>query len=191
MRNLARVCKLGRQISKSLDHIPDVMLLFDSMPRTNVRLLLPKAELRLDTKCENQITNEINREPIRYGDRVMKVGLERDYPRGLHRPVGPSRKYNCHGLTFASRRTWISDAAEIKMILEDDSYEEVDGRVLPGDVAVYYKDGDTEHSGIVVRVDELNVPHILSKWGPCHEVVHHVAESPYDAKEVKYYRMKT
>jgi hypothetical protein len=43
----------------------------------------------------------------------------------------------------------------------------------------------------VVSVNELKVPIILSKWGPCHEVVHPVGRSEYDASDVKYYRITT
>ena len=153
------------------------------------RILLPRSELRLDTRCENQVINEINREPVRFGDALATRDFERQYPLGQHRPVGPSRKFNCHGLTFASRRTWIDRPEEIRKILEDDDYEQVD-EVMPGDIAVYYKDGDVEHSGVVLRISEMNVPMILSKWGACHEVVHHFAQCPYDCGQVVYYRIR-
>jgi len=155
-------------------------------------VLLLKSELRLDTRCENQIANEINRGPIRFGDALQVDDFKRAHPRALHRPVGPSRKYNCHGLTFASRRTWIWQSSEIAKIIRDDDYEVVDLKdVCPGDVAVYYKDGDAEHSGIVVQKGDLGVPLVLSKWGPCHEVVHLVWQCPYDAGNVVYYRIRT
>jgi hypothetical protein len=154
-------------------------------------ILLLRSQLNLHTRCENQVANEISRGPVRAGDALFSQELKAKYVNGLHRPVAPSRKYNCHGLTFASRRTWIWDSAEISKILRDDDYEMVDLQdVLPGDVAVYYTDGDAEHSGIVLRVKDL-VPSILSKWGPSHEVVHRVNECPYDAKSVVYYRIKT
>jgi hypothetical protein len=95
--------------------------------------------------------------------------LKRQYPTEQHRPLNPSRKYNCHALSFASRRTWISTTSEIAKIIGDDDYRVVDlPNVLPGDIAVYYKDGDAEHSAIVVRVDaigNLRIPVVLSKCG--------------------------
>jgi hypothetical protein len=149
------------------------------------------SQLALHTRCENQIANEINRGPIRYGDQLQAHDFETEYGVPcIHRPVQPSRKYNCHGLTFASRRTWIEAPAEIAKIIKDDEYEEVPfDRVLAGDIAVYYVDGDAEHSGLVVSVNDLKVPIVLSKWGACHEVVHPVAQSRYDASNVKYYRI--
>jgi hypothetical protein len=156
-------------------------------------VLALRSSLALQTRCENQIANEINREPVRFGDTVLVRDFERQYRNGLHRPINPSRKYNCHGLSFASRRTWIEEDTEIKKIIKDDDYQVVPfAGVLPGDIAVYYaENGDAEHSGIVVRVDEMRVPIILSKWGFCQEVIHHVAQCPYDAKNVLYYRITT
>jgi len=157
-----------------------------------IKSLPLRSQLALHTRCENQIANEINREPVRFGDTLMVEGLKKRYPDEVHRPVNPSRKYNCHGLSFASRRTWIDDSQEIAKILEDDEYDRVlYGEVQPGDVAIYHVDGDAEHSGIVVSVDNLGVPSILSKWGPCHEVVHKVPRCPYDSQNVVYYRIKT
>ncbi len=134
--------------------------------------------------------NEIDRSPVRAGDAILTEDYKRKYPSGCHRPISPSRKYNCHGLTFASRRTWIWAPAEIAKILHDDDYEAVKPQdVLPGDVVVYFTDGDAEHSGIVVGSEV--VPIILSKWGPAHEVIHRVNECPYDATQISYYRVKT
>lgn len=151
------------------------------------------SELALHTRCGNQITNEINREPVRFGDSLLVQNFQDEYDMCIHRPVNPSRKYNCHGLSFASRRTWIESPEEIAKILKDDEYQVVPlARVLPGDIAVYYgENGDAEHSGIVTSITDLRVPVVLSKWGPCHEVVHQVPHSPYDASRVTYYRITT
>lgn len=159
-----------------------------------MRILLPRAELRLDTRCENQIANEINREPVRGGDKLLADDFVKRFPRELHRPVAPSRKYNCHGLTFASRRTWIHSPKEIAKILADDDYTPVvpPAQVLPGDIAIYYSaEGDAEHSAIVLAIESFGVPKVLSKWGPGREVVHMLASCPYDASNVKYYRIAT
>jgi len=156
-------------------------------------ILLARSQLNLHTRCENQIVNEINREPIRPGDLLAAQDYRARYPYEQHRPTSPSRKYNCHGLSFANRRTWIKDASEIAKIVAEDDYVVVDVQdVLPGDIAVYYKDGDAEHSGIVVglhKVQHLNVPVILSKWGACHEVIHLVSQCPFDSRNVTYYRI--
>jgi hypothetical protein len=153
-----------------------------------------KSQLRLDSRQGNQIENETNREPPRYGDTEQIAQYKKNFPSGnhRHRPTNATRRYNCHGLTFASRRTWIWRAESIQQILKEDDYTVVDLiDVMPGDVIVYYNSGDTEHSGVVVNVNNLSVPIILSKWGPCHEVIHPMAECPYDAEKIVFYRIVT
>ena len=154
-----------------------------------MRILLPSSELNLHTRCENQIENVINRGPIRAGDQMMSDNMRRKYPNATHRPTMPSRRYNCHGLTFAARRTWIWKPSEVSKILNDDDYTQVNLReVLPGDVVVYVQRGDIEHSGIVIANNGF-IPLVLSKWGPNHEVIHRVNDCPYDAQEILYYRI--
>jgi len=103
-----------------------------------------------------------------------------------------STAYNCHGLTFASRRTSIHEASEINKILKEDEYLKIDpSDVLPGDVIVYTADnGDIEHSGVVVSRPEppLNIPMVVSKWGYGSEVVHAANNCPY-VFSVKYFRV--
>jgi hypothetical protein len=155
-----------------------------------VSILAHKSQLKLETRRGYQIENEIDHRPIRAGDAMMLERHRIQYPDGTHRPVGPSRKYNCHGLTFASRRTWIWKPSEIARILADDEYQQIDlHEVLPGDIVVYVQNGDAEHSGIVISV--LPALKILSKWGPAHEVIHRVADCPYNAAQINYYRIKT
>jgi hypothetical protein len=148
------------------------------------------SELNLHTRCENQIENEINRKPVHAGDVILSQAYKADYPDANHRPTAPSRKYNCHGLTFASRRTWIWKASEVKKLMADDEYKPVDLKdVMPGDVVVYVQSGDVEHSGIVIKSG--HVPTVLSKWGPAHEVLHRVNDCPYDSMQILYYRITT
>jgi hypothetical protein len=153
-------------------------------------LILPIVELRLETRRRRQIANEHNRTKATPGMQLEVAKIKREYIGAIHRPVGPSVGYNCHGLTFGTRRTWIAQATEIAKILEDDEYQMVPFKdVLPGDVVIYYaEDGDVEHSGIVVETGDLG-PRILSKWGKAHEIVHYLGHSPFDASMVKYYRM--
>lgn len=147
------------------------------------------AQLNLHTRCENQIENEIDRRPPRAGDQMLVNDYVRQFSNATHRTTSPSRKYNCHGLTFAGRRTWVWKASEIEKILRDDEYEIVDfGKILPGDVVVYRQNGDAEHSGIVISTGPP--PIILSKWGPAHEVIHRVNDCPYNSMQLTYYRIK-
>jgi hypothetical protein len=101
--------------------------------------------------------------------------------------------YNCHGLTFGSRRTQVENSeATLHMILEDDGFERINqGLVKPGDVVVYYDDGGRiEHTGIVVRTDDkFGVPKIWSKWGKGFEWIHPVPVCPFNSSKVQYYRL--
>jgi hypothetical protein len=87
-----------------------------------------------------------------------------------------SATYNCFGLVFASRRTWIHEEA-LDLILRDDGYRRVDVPWI-GDVVIYRdNDDNVNHVGIVVglNVDSMGgQPEILvlSKWGADGEYLH-------------------
>ena len=80
--------------------------------------------------------------------------LDKKHPNAKRRTES-SAAYNCHGLTFASRRTRIEKSSAIQTILKDDAYKELSVKeVLPGDIVIYYSDaGDPSHSGIVVETE--------------------------------------
>jgi len=122
----------------------------------------------------------------------------RQFPKNEERR-GPTGFYNCHGLTFANRRTGIhgesfggNDVTKIvNGILDDDGLRPMDRRdVKPGDLVIYFEDGEIAHTGIVVRVDQ-GVPDtsairgvwILSKWGPAAEYLHQDFDCPWFAGE--------
>lgn len=80
----------------------------------------------------------------------------------------------------------------MRRILSEDDYRIIAvNDVEPGDIAVYYLNGDVEHSGVVVSVSGLKVPIVLSKWGDLHEVIHQVPLCPYDSTMVVYYRIES
>jgi hypothetical protein len=82
--------------------------------------------------------------PARY-DRNWSAELPQDHPEAQVFP-GLSPTYSCHGLTFASRRTKITDPEAIANIIADDRYDQIDRReARPGDVIVYYRDGEPTH----------------------------------------------
>ncbi len=63
----------------------------------------------------------------------------------------PCGFYNCHGMTFASRRARIWELKEISKVLAEDNYREVEkASTLPGDIVIYYCKGDAQHSGVVI-----------------------------------------
>lgn len=107
-------------------------------------------------------------------------------PEAIHGSFA-SPVYNCHGLTFASRRTCIFDIA---CIIKDDDYCEVEpSKVRLGDIVVYYSGGDAEHSGIVIEISKDGYKKILSKWGRGKEVIHWIHVGPYEYDIIRYYRV--
>lgn len=108
----------------------------------------------------------------------------------------PTARYNCHGLTFAARRTGIYETETILQILEEDEYDEIknQNKIMPGDIIIYYSEtGDIEHSGIIITpplTESLGVPKVCSKWGKYAELIHWANQCPYDFSRAKYYRIK-
>ena len=64
------------------------------------------------------------------------------------------------------------------MLAEDDYVQIKISELLAGDIVLYVRDGDIEHSGIVVEIVLGMGPRILSKWGGCHEVIHMIGDCP-------------
>jgi len=126
--------------------------------------------------------------------------IQRRFPPGplLQYVNGTCPLYNCHGLTFASRRTTIGpEDSLIPTILKDDGYEEIQkANTQPGDLILYLnpEDNEVEHSGIVVKVVESPlgspVPHVWSKWGKGPEAIHHFGECPYSPENVQFFRLR-
>jgi hypothetical protein len=94
--------------------------------------------------------------------------------------------YNCMGLVFASRRTWI-DPEHFNMIVGDDGYVERSNRneAVAGDHAVYRNstNGNVIHVGCIVEVrpdlkrarSELIV---ISQFGANGEYIHEADDLP-------------
>jgi hypothetical protein len=148
-----------------------------------MQILFEGVELALETRGQRKIKNELLKRTPTHGDILAARDFKARYSTCDHRPTEVSLKYNCHGLTFASRRTAITESDAVQSILDDDGYRTVnDDDVSVGDIVVYSEYGDFSHSGIVTRADPVGnakVVWVLSKWGRAHEVVHKVRECPY------------
>lgn len=152
-----------------------------------------RGSLQLDTRKRINIDNFFDRRPLTDGELAYCSSLKDKHGQALHRPTQACCTYNCHGLTFAARRTGIADGLMVSRILAHDEYQKVDRKsVLPGDIAVYRSidTNEPEHSGIVMTTDfPITGPKILSKWGTCHEVIHTLYDCPYDARAVTFHRI--
>ena len=158
------------------------------------------ANIALETAVGNHITNEQMIAPgarpddTNYQDFLDDFKQKWSVMQCTLRP-GKVTRYNCHGLTFGSRRTWIDDREAVSRILLDDGYEQVRevASVLPGDVVVYFDtNGRAEHSGVVVEAPDLlalAIPKIVSKWAWAYEVIHWANQCPYNMSDVRYFRI--
>jgi len=150
-------------------------------------------KLKLDTAAGRHIDNEQSDE-ITFWDKAQYADLERRFGDMVRPRTVACPRYNCHGMTFASRRTGIDAQVTIRQVLHEDQYGQVlVADVLPGDVILYYDDrGDVEHSGVVVEtpaLDPFGVPLVYSKWGKYKEMLHKANQCPYNFATAKYFRI--
>jgi hypothetical protein len=154
--------------------------------------------LALQTSKGNDISNaqdlEIPAHRREQAEALIREQLGLDFTQVTRRRQATAT-YNCHGMTFACRRTGIYDLTAVRLVLSDDGYGEIRDRdLLPGDIALYFGAEPDEliHSGIVVAVERIGkvaVPTILSKWGVAGEYTHSPRRCPYqDAKSIRFYR---
>ena len=149
--------------------------------------------LELSTRLGNRIPNE---------QRLPRLPASMEAANNIVRNAHPdiqvrslSSVYNCMGMVFASRRTWV-ETDHLQMILEEDGYHQVpDERDLqPGDVVVYKDDdGQVSHVGIVARRG-LELPgqppqlFVLSQWGQDGEYFHQADDvNPRLGKPAEYW----
>jgi hypothetical protein len=149
--------------------------------------------LALETRNGTQIPNSLSHVVPIPGAFMEQADQEKNRPNAKRRRVGPCNTYNCHGLTFGARRTGIP--AHIDKILKEDGYTSVSSKdVLPGDIVIYFEaDGgvraEVSHSGIVLERTSLGAVKVLSKWGYGDEWIHFLADCPYNANNVEFYRI--
>tara|TARA_R110002167_G_scaffold15826_1_gene62797 strand:+ start:1535 stop:2011 length:477 start_codon:yes stop_codon:yes gene_type:complete len=146
--------------------------------------------LGLQSRTGREVENYFDERPPIPGITLASNDARRKYRSVRHRPTEPSARYNCHGLTFAGRRTAIERPEEVERIIHDDGYLPVQrAEAAAGDIVLYYQSGTIEHSGIVVDAKEYGVIWVLSKWGELHEAVHQAHDCMYDATDLRFYRI--
>jgi hypothetical protein len=169
------------------------------MKLKKIRAEFPKPEnydidlaSRKGRKIDNVQPDEMSRFEL-----ADQENLKNKHPHGAEFLTGPNPFYNCHGLTFACRRT--QPEMDFELILADDGFVEIPQDIVQiGDIVLYYDSSGTEveHSGIVVALREgltgsdLRLPWIWSKWGKGSEVFHSLFSCPYSVLHVKFYRQK-
>lgn len=154
---------------------------------------VPQKEIHTQTAAGNDIPNAQMLEVDESEIRKLPLLLNKYGPK-LTQRTDPTGIYNCHGLVFASRRTFISEGNFLPQILEDDHYQDIpSSEVLAGDVILYFDDQSREvsHSGLVVETVETmpGVPLVCSKWGANAEFLHWANNTPY-GMTWRFYRVR-
>ena len=140
--------------------------------------------LELFTRTRVFIPNE---QRLEGSPAIMKTAIDvlrASFPTARLRSA--SQRYNCVGMIFASRRTWI-DPEELEMIFREDGFRIVNDikDVFAGDIVVYGnpKTQQPEHIGLILdkaanlRDSTWDVK-VLSQWGRDGEYVHEINSLP-------------
>lgn len=164
-----------------------------TMPILNSSGMLPHKTIVVRTRLNRDIDNI---QPWHY---AAFEWTQLDTEPNKYIPMGAIRVgefcpiYNCHGLTFASRRTQVDGSTDmpISRILEEDGYTRIpDRESRVGDVVIYRDtSGIIQHSGIVVGHGDFKVPRIWSKWGKACEMVHPLGACTYSNCSTEFYRI--
>ena len=155
----------------------------------------PRIMLDLQTAEKNDIENEQFGAISKY-ELSQISSFEQQYPQAKFKG-DPTAVYNCHGMTFASKRTGIFADSEIEKILKDDKYIEIknEREVMPGDIILYYDETGISHSGTVIQThpgdhaNDLPSIMVISKWAKHKEVIHNANYSPYSQGTKRYWRV--
>lgn len=132
------------------------------------------AAIPLATRRGTYIRNERRLE--RAADSLRAAVRLAAQERPLARLRSITNTYNCVGMVFASRRTWV-DTEEIHLILNEDGYRRVEAPEV-GDIAIYRNpNNEIKHVATVLdnRAFEAGgtpIVMVLSKWGGDGEYIH-------------------
>ena len=143
-----------------------------------------RASIALDTRKHWPIPNEQIQEIARPALEESKRLISNTNPSYQLRSL--TSTYNCMGLVFASRRTWI-EPDHFWKVADDDGYKRVESMadVRPGDIAVYmFNSGkDVAHVGIIIE-SQIDLKQnrfkfvVLSQFGKSGEYIHYYDDLP-------------
>jgi hypothetical protein len=135
-----------------------------------------KESLGLDTRQGNHIRNvrKLERHPdaMAAAVRIMEGAYV-----GAH-CVSATAVYNCAGLVFGSRRTWV-DPDVVDWVLREDGFDRLPDHAKwdVGDIVVYRKGTEVSHVGVIRSIqrrvaDAETEVIVVSAWGNDGEYVH-------------------
>lgn len=163
----------------------------------NTKKLHLPGTIALCTRMGRDVPNEQVPDPPPHKALATVESHRKKYPFALVRR-SPTGQYNCHGLTFASRRTSVGldypDEAW-QLFREDDGYRQIEeSEVEVGDLVVFHDGRSVSHTGVVVEIERgqrergiLPSIRILSKWGHSAEYCHSARYGPYADDRITYW----
>ena len=104
--------------------------------------------LQVQTRERWNIPNFRKLESSTYMRALHEENLAR-HPRWQLRSIASG--YNCMGLAFAARRTWIESDYFAKIVGDDGFREVSEGKVQPGDLIAYVRQREVLHVGVVLH----------------------------------------
>jgi hypothetical protein len=128
-------------------------------------------------------TDADHRELLRWGEERYLANTKQDVTK-LVRIIDPQPLANCHGWVFTGGRYGI-EHFHVRDILDDNGYAIVH-QPQEGDLAVYAREAEITHSGIV-RIDAAGQIMVEGKLGPFGLFLHPV-EAPPLAEGCTFYR---
>ena len=151
------------------------------------------SSIELSTKSGQPIPNEQVAQLPRVRMEVARDNVLSHHPTAVERSL--SSEYNCMGMVFAARRTWI-ETDQLGNILRGDGYRRVreESELLVGDVVVYRnQNGSTSHVGVITSIglygpDGTRKIVVLSQWGLDGEYFHEIDDvNPYLGEPAEYW----
>lgn len=149
--------------------------------------------IELSTKIGQSIPNEQAAQLPRVRMEAARDNVLSHHPTAVERSL--SSEYNCMGMVFAARRTWI-DPALLGIILRGDSYRRVqeESELAVGDVVVYRnRNGSVSHVGVIFSIglygpDGTRKVVVLSQWGLDGEYFHEIDDvNPHLGEPADYW----
>ncbi|MBL7140446.1 MAG: hypothetical protein ISS74_06005 [Planctomycetes bacterium] len=147
----------------------------------------------LYTRLRREIANAQDPDPAPHVATRLAEVHHRSFPMAaMRRPA--SGQYNCHGLTFANRRTGIYNPKDVEAILSDDGYRRISAaEAQPGDIVTCHDGTEVSHTAVITRIERSEAliggqaVWLLSKWGQAGEYLHTLGEGPYKEHRVVFW----
>jgi len=156
----------------------------------------PGRSIQLATYQGTGISNSIDVDAAPGLVALAKWKLHNKIQAAVAEVAPPTGRYNCYGMTFASRRTnvpapGVDSTGLIDQILTEDQYVQIPpADVSEGDIVLWRLGPLVPHTGIVTHIERvgIRVIFVASKWGALGEYVHLPAISPsaYRADSERY-----